>query len=78
MWLDIHFEWFDPYKHLIFAGRKELVGTKNDILIDDSIENVECFEAAGGNAFKFEKWNEITFNEICRKIDYVYERNRNE
>lgn len=59
------------------AKNKYRYAEANSILIDDSIENIECFEAAGGNAFKFEKWNEITFNEICRKIDCVYERNRN-
>ena len=69
MWLDIHFEWFDPYKHLIFTGRKELVGTKNDILIDDSISNLKgfkgikiCFDAPWNkewNGLRFDNWDEL-------------------
>ena len=69
-WLDTHFEWFDPYKHLIFTGRKELVGTKDDILIDDSIKNLKgfrgikiCFSAPWNKEWeglKFSNWEELS------------------
>lgn len=57
------------------AKNKAKYAATDSFLIDDNIENVEAFLAAGGNAFRFESWNETTFNEICKKIDYVYEKN---
>ena len=70
IWLETHFKWFDPYRDLIFTGRKGLVGTKNDILIDDSIKNLRgfrgikiCFNTSWNKEWgglKFSNWEELS------------------
>ena len=70
IWLETHFNWFDPYRDLIFTGRKGVVGTKNDILIDDSIKNLRgfrgikiCFNAPWNKEWgglKFSNWEELS------------------
>ena len=70
IWLEEHFKWFDPYKHLILTGRKGLIGTIHDILIDDSIDNLKsfrgmklCYSAPWNKQWcglKFNNWEELS------------------
>lgn len=78
IWLEERFKWFDPYKHLIFTGRKELVGTKEDILIDDSIKNLRgfrgikiCFDAPWNK-----EWGGLRFNDWDELSNYIISLNK--
>ncbi len=46
-WLKRHFKWFNPYEHLVCTNRKDLVGTKDDMLIDDNPNHIKGFKGVG-------------------------------
>ena len=72
-WLEWKFDWFDPYKNLIFSGRKGLVGTRDDYIIDDSINNLKgfkglsiCYDAPWNKEYdgiRFDNWRDM--------VDYI-------
>ena len=80
LWLEKHFDWFDPYRNAIFTARKDLVGTKDDYLIDDDPKYLNgfkgisvCFEQPWSNKFngiKFTSWDKITTYIIETEKEY--------
>lgn len=80
LWLEKHFDWFDSYKNVIFTARKDLVGTKDDYLIDDDPKYLNgfkgisiCFEQPWSNKFngiKFTSWDKITTYIIETEKEY--------
>ena len=77
-WLKHQFKWFDPYKHLICTNRKDLVGTKDDILIDDNPNHIKGFKGVGiCYAQKFnEDYKGIRMGDWNKITDYIMKLER--
>ena len=68
LWLSLHFPQF-LNNRFIFTKRKELCASKYNVLIDDSLKNVQKFQEFGGRALLLprpgnNRWHEDTMSEL--------------